>query len=74
MAHVFRELVKEDLVGKTIKDINRPESKSFKTGNFSMNVLSLTFEDGTTLEVWSKSAEDKLPYVSTKLMVYEEEK
>lgn len=74
MPYVFRELVKEDLVGKTIKDINRPVSKKFQNGTFSMNVLSITFEDGATLDIWSRPAEDKLPYISTKMMVFEKEK
>lgn len=42
----MRKIKKNDLVGKTIKSIN----------NRSVNVLKLTFTDGTKLELWAETA------------------
>jgi len=42
----MREVKESDLVGKTIQSID----------NSSVNVLKLTFTDGTKLELWAEDA------------------
>jgi hypothetical protein len=42
----LRKIKKSDLVGKTIKSIN----------NKSVNVVKLTFTDGSKLEMWAEQA------------------
>ena len=42
----MRKIIATDLVGKTIESID----------NTSVNVLSLTFSDGTTLDLWAQDA------------------
>ncbi len=43
---MMREIKETDLVGKTIQSIN----------NDCVNVLKLTFTDGTELELWAETA------------------